>query len=319
MDRYGLIFKGITDGGKIFHILNNSGKTRKVVINVFNTYFNRLESSRTMILENNVQYWNYVVTNSNDRIIDVRDYDTNETVCLFAMEGGINLTEYDYNSYARKIFDKISEKYKDSVLLVFNEINCQGSYFNDFVDISEGDTIVDIGFNYGLFSTACLRKNPSRVIGFEPNPSFVKIFKENFFDKRIEIHNHAISNFDGKMMFYEIDDAISSTLKEERYKEKRINQFEVSVMDINTMINNYKLEKINYLKVDCEGSEFDIFNSIEKDFLRDKINKIAIEYHDNLNSNNVQNLISLLTEMGFSLQVKSDGEIALGMIYAKKY
>ena len=41
--------------------------------------------------------------------------------------------------------------------------------------------------------------------------------------------------------------------------------------------NNFK--KINFLKIDCEGGEFDIFKNISKDFLRDNVDKIVCEVH----------------------------------------
>ena len=47
------------------------------------------------------------------------------------------------------------------------------------------------------------------------------------------------------------------------------------------MINDYSIEKVNFLKIDCEGGEYNIFKDENIDFLRNKVDFIAMEVHLN--------------------------------------
>jgi FkbM family methyltransferase len=207
---------------------------------------------------------------------------------------------------------------RGNICHVFNEIVCQKIYWGDFVDIEENDVVVDIGFNFGLFSTTSMFKKPSKILGFEPNPSLVKIFKENFTNDTIQLYNYAVSDRDSKMTFYENGDFGMSTIKEDVNVEYRTKQYEVDTISINSLISKFNLEKIDYLKIDCEGSEFEIFESISEMYLTNNIKKIAIEFHDYLYGEKVQKLISKLEKCGFEIIIKNDEGVPLGMIYAKK-
>ena len=52
-----------------------------------------------------------------------------------------------------------------------------------------------------------------------------------------------------------------------------------------------------YLKVDIEGSEYQLFNSINKNVLKGRVEKIAIEYHWSYN-NESQSIIDKLKKCG---------------------
>ena len=41
----------------------------------------------------------------------------------------------------------------------------------------------------------------------------------------------------------------------------------------------YNLEKIDFLKTDCEGGEYDIFNEENFDFIKNNVKKIVGEWH----------------------------------------
>jgi FkbM family methyltransferase len=318
MDKYGLIFRGITDNGKTFHVINNSGESKKVHMRVYNTYFGYPEYTTEIVFENGVQYWNYVIGCSNHRYVQFRDTKSLEIVGLFGLEGQYDFKDYDYDSYAKRIFHLVPENGKKNIISVLNEIICYETYSNEWIDIEEGDTVVDIGFNYGLFSITSKMKKPKKIIGFEPNPKLYKIFSENFKGDGIQLYNYAVSNKDSKVIFYENGDSAMSTIKEDVNKEYRQDYFEVDAISINTLINAFNLDKIDYLKVDCEGSEFDIFESFPEEYLTNNVKKIALEFHDFLHSENVQKLKSKIEKCGFKVHIKNEEGVPLGMIYAKK-
>jgi hypothetical protein len=93
-----------------------------------------------------------------------------------------------------------------------------------------------------------------------------------------------------------------------------INEEIVETVDINTFINYYNIDKIDFLKVDCEGGELDLFEQIDKTFLSNNISKIAIEYHSNSIKLRVE---QILTENNFTIE-DIVGSPEIGLMYAYK-
>ena len=70
------------------------------------------------------------------------------------------------------------------------------------------------------------------------------------------------------------------------------------------MIKNIK--QIDFLKIDCEGCEYEVIKYLSDDFLRTKINKIVMEFHKDLNSTETLLLLSKLEKNGYMNTVKGD-------------
>jgi FkbM family methyltransferase len=77
---------------------------------------------------------------------------------------------------------------------------------------------------------------------------------------------------------------------------KNSNEEIVDSININDLLSNIK-EKINLMKVDCEGSEFELFKTISDDNLK-KIDKIIVEVHGDV----IEKFVSdRLIQSGFKL------------------
>ncbi len=50
-------------------------------------------------------------------------------------------------------------------------------------------------------------------------------------------------------------------------------------MTFKRLVELYNLEKIDFLKTDCEGGEYDIFNDENIDYIKNNIKKIVGEWH----------------------------------------
>ena len=88
---------------------------------------------------------------------------------------------------------------------------------------------------------------------------------------------------------------------------------EVKTIDIQSYVSENSIPKIDYLKIDCEGGEYEIIESLDESFLKEKINKICLEYHifkdeDNLK---LEKLINKLNVCGFIINKKGT------MLYCK--
>ena len=56
---------------------------------------------------------------------------------------------------------------------------------------------------------------------------------------------------------------------------------EMETITFKTFIENYSIDKIDFLKTDCEGGEYDIFNKENIDFILKNVKKIVGEWHLN--------------------------------------
>jgi hypothetical protein len=86
----------------------------------------------------------------------------------------------------------------------------------------------------------------------------------------------------------------------------------VETITINQLISDYDIERIDFLKVDCEGGELDLFRTIDKEYLQNNVGKIAMEYH----SKEIHDeIMDILKSNNFIIE-DTLGSNDIGLIYA---
>lgn len=148
--------------------------------------------------------------------------------------------------------------------------------YQKFVSVNQGDVVVDIGASVGPFAWSIRDKNASRIICVEPHPELFKTLQKNV---ECELINKAIGSVDGK--------EIQKGLFNENFVETQEddNVAEVETITFNTLLKDFQIDKINFLKVDCEGGEYDIFTNDNIDWIQSNVDYIVGEWHlsdDNL-------------------------------------
>ena len=90
-----------------------------------------------------------------------------------------------------------------------------------------------------------------------------------------------LSLLERKATLYLYSPANNSIFREyETIKDKRIQESEdFQVITLAQIIDQFELEKIDFLKIDCEGSEYDILYNLESSIYA-KIKVISLEFHD---------------------------------------
>jgi FkbM family methyltransferase len=183
---------------------------------------------------------------------------------------------------------------------IFHEIyNLQDYYLNREKRIFDGDIVVDIGANIGVFTRWALKEGAFKVISFEPDKRYFKLLDLNSDPNKTILFNAAVSNEIGEICLYETEHLGGSTIiKIDNY----LNKYNVRTYTLNYLFDSGLITKIDFLKIDAEGAEINIFNGISDENLM-KIKNIAMEYHhshlgfdDNLRAN----LIKRLNNVGFN-------------------
>jgi FkbM family methyltransferase len=161
----------------------------------------------------------------------------------------------------------------------YNEIFSQSGcvYENEECRISKGDVVVDIGSNIGIFTHYAYRKGASEIYSFEPSTESFECLSLN----TSNISNNFKIALDDKIgsakLFCKQGDTMCSSLKNETEKSEL-----VIVETIDSLFEKKVFERIDFLKIDAEGSEVGIIKGAEKMLTDGMISKISIEMHPNI-------------------------------------
>ena len=152
---------------------------------------------------------------------------------------------------------KIETIIEDPSYYSYDEVFNKEIYKDKLLLINEGYVVVDIGGNYGFFSLYAKQFNPSKIITFEPSKKTFGCLSKNFNSGLL--HQKAVSGKSEIKKFSDKTIASASNKLDER------GDYDVEVIGINDLFGYLGVEKIDYLKIDCEGAEKDIFEEISKE------------------------------------------------------
>lgn len=144
---------------------------------------------------------------------------------------------------------------------IFNE-----KVYERFFSIDENDIVVDFGASIGIFTYSILEKKPHHVYCFEPSIEQFMTLVKNTNNGFVTCINKGISKIDGPMV---LNDVYGSTNKSS----------EVQTITFKTFIKRFNIQKIDFLKTDCEGGEYDIFNKENIWWIKENVKKISGEWH----------------------------------------
>jgi hypothetical protein len=154
--------------------------------------------------------------------------------------------------------------YKDTIRKeIFDE-----KIYEKIFSVEEGDIVFDAGSSTGIFGYSILDKKPSRIYCVEPSFEEIETSKLNIPNEIGIFINKGISKIDGEI---ELNDVYENgqTVSNKLFK----------VLKFKTIITQNNIEKIDFLKTDCEGSEYEIFSIENLIWLKQNMRKAAGEWH----------------------------------------
>jgi FkbM family methyltransferase len=189
---------------------------------------------------------------------------------------------------------------------------CRGNDLGVIVDViyrnvynfpkKKMDIVIDVGAHIGAFS--CLAAlYAKKVIAVEPCPDNFSLLKQNLemngFSNVIPVQ-FALAGEKGKRRLF-----ISEYGTANHSFISRTNRFlEVECVTLQDIFKEYKVDRVSFLKIDCEGCEYEALQSSVE--LLEKIDQIALEAHHGFNSK----IVDLLKDSGFS--VLNKGQLIYG-------
>jgi len=208
---------------------------------------------------------------------------------------------------------EVAEKYGWFRAIYHEIFNLLDYYKNRERTINEGDVVVDLGGNVGIFNRWAYSQGASKVISFEPDRRYFKLLSLNA-DPRSILFNAAIADTIGEFTLYQTDHLGGSTL----LGLGDGISYPVRTYTLNYLFETGLIDKIDFLKVDIEGAEHHAFAGISDENLM-KVKTVAMEYHHahlDYNEELRQDLIDRMNKLGFNSYLLFMGSNnALQMLY----
>jgi FkbM family methyltransferase len=191
--------------------------------------------------------------------------------------------------------------------------------------LQPGEAIVDIGANVGTFALAAAHAFPQALlICLEPETSAYALLEENLRRNRlpqVRTINAACGGSAGAQVLYarriltNAPTALSTLFTADNYGSVFAPKATVPVITLDQLFNEHEIDNCGLLKLDCEGSEYEILLNARRDTLS-KIRHIAMEYHVGLADHEPNELVQWLAECGFAVDRRPLLDEEGGYLYA---
>lgn len=169
-------------------------------------------------------------------------------------------------------------------------------------------TVVDVGANQGFFSLYATSKGAT-VYAFEPCRGNFEILKrnvaKNYMEERVKLFNAAVTGKNGEVSLFvglnAAGDILSESVSTAMWNEGSQTR-SVESRTLDSVFQDLHIARCDLLKMDCEGAEYEILQSMSQDCFR-KIARIAMECHEN----STGEAVGLLKKAGFQVTYEDWG------------
>jgi FkbM family methyltransferase len=167
------------------------------------------------------------------------------------------------------------------------------------ISLPSSPIILDLGSNIGLTIIDFKNKFPdSTVIGYEMDYDNHLLSLRNCKNyENVKLYNCAIWKENGIVTYNKDDNYDAYSISLDSNTNIKYNKVEVKSITISEIFRTNNLEHIDYLKIDIEGAEKEIFYGNDISWLQ-KVSALNLEVHD-LDKEILNNYISLLNANGF--------------------
>lgn len=208
-----------------------------------------------------------------------------------------NNLPYTYKHFLTDVSDFVGNSYAD----FFYGTLCDGMDFSG--------TVIDAGANVGFFTLLAKERGANKIYSIEPDIRSFFYLERNFRnDSSITLIQKALTtHLDGTKFYY----AVAGTVANNQYGGENFTEDFVPTITLDSILNIE--DKVNLVKLDVEGSEFDVVAKLTPQHF-EKINQFFIEFHDISTA-----LKTRLLDNGYKVEYRESTELNnVGFIYAYK-
>ena len=137
--------------------------------------------------------------------------------------------------------------------------------YESIYPVKKGDVVLDLGASIGPFTWSIMDK-ASKVYAVEPMDDLQSTLRKNTKGYPVTIIQKALSDENGEAEF--TDGCIN------KFESKR-----VKTQNFKALLKDNNLDRIDFIKTDCEGGEYALFTEDNMDFLLNNVRNIVGEWH----------------------------------------
>lgn len=203
-------------------------------------------------------------------------------------------------------------------------------YFPVPLTITEHDVIVDIGAHVGIFTLFAASRTRGPIYAIEPDPANCARLSHHLrinHVRNVNICNVALADQCGTLALQV--SAFSSTrnfLTLPTIQENvahhaparladRKTTIDVETLTLPALIDRFQIERIDFLKMDCEGVEGLVLLSTPPTYLS-RIRQMAMEFHNQMSPVPLVDIRRYLEQAGFQTRKQPSNEAAYSYLFA---
>lgn len=141
----------------------------------------------------------------------------------------------------------------------------ENNVYEKYHSVSENDVVVDLGSSVGPFGYQLKNRNIKKLYCVEPSIQEIESLKINTNGIDVTIGNYAIGDNDSEI----ITEIYGEVIEFKNVPSKKFSTF----------IKDNNIEKIDFLKTDCEGGEYNVFNIENLCWLKENLKYCSGEFH----------------------------------------
>ncbi|CCH57227.1 methyltransferase FkbM family [Fibrisoma limi BUZ 3] len=198
----------------------------------------------------------------------------------------------------------------DSLYQVFKEIFMADVYEIDTLvrDLPIKPVVIDVGANAGFFDIQLLSKiGEATIYAYEPMPANVRTFRQTLeqnaaLQQNVRLFQMAVTGkpLDKLDLYAEAEEnnqVVASAFA--GFNGNNTQKITVPCITLTDIIRSNGLESVDLLKLDCEGSEYDIIYNTDPALVR-RVQKMVVEVHDlDKDQNNITTFDTYVRSLGY--------------------
>ncbi len=249
------------------------------------------------------------------------------TLLIGVKNRGILLSKFLGGSKDRSSLLELANGYKFWVrtlmdIWIIKETCLDRCYREASVPMENGWVVIDIGAGLGDFSVDAAKENPEGTIyAYEPFPESFALLEQNLAlndVRNVRAFRQAISSDQGTLAMRVGPEAVMHSTAAPSNSAAGADEITVPAVSLRQMLGELAIVQCDFMKMDCEGAEYDILLHADRETLR-KIRHLCLEYHEFSASQSHRDLVRALEQSGFKVRrYPSPVHRALGLLYAAR-
>jgi len=177
-----------------------------------------------------------------------------------------------------------------------------GQYSIPECHVKKGNIVLDCGAHIGIFSYSAILRGAETVYSFEPWKEAYSVLAKNIelwnCSERIIPVNMAVSSDNSKKTFYTYKnpDGNSLYLWNDKGRGHLIASPKVDCITIDAFVKEYDIKRVDFIKIDTEGSELNILKGARRTIKEFKPRLTISVYHRPEDKENIPNYIYSVRE-----------------------